>query len=351
MYVQLLSVTDDRAEAWRHSRVLQEDADINMEEMEKTPFSLHSLKRYTFKVEMARVMLDLMVNFTKTMWSQSSRIIPMDQMVIDTDFVVDGDPEATNAPHEMLKNAVESAAKGVPQDIVRLETPIMARLGWCFSMDLRTLVGFLKSLEKYQPQLYSFYGLEILKAMGWNETQFHQSPFGELVFIEPDLFEHNSFHDGIHYIEGVGEDMYNLISQFNRHAETTILTSLWVTPMSKLMRIKMSDKIKYYYLINKHVYKTQILSHRACWIADWNHWSNRIAQFYRTPEEIRNLLPCKCENRFCKYRADLQARIDGKDPNPPCPIFTQNLKHLTLREVNEGKNFMTEMYRKLLQDG
>lgn len=346
MYVQLLSVTDDRATAWRHSRVLQEDADINMKEMEKTPFSLHSLMRYTFKVEMARVMLDLMVNFTKTMWSQSSRIIPLKDMVIDVNWVDD------KWSQDILDEAIRKESEDhLPQDIARLYTPIMARIGWTFSMDLRTLIGFLKSLKMYQPILYSTYGLEILNAIGWTESEFEESPFGELVFIDEGLFDQTHFHDGIKYIEGVGEDMYNLISQFNRHAETNILTSLWTTPFEDLCKMRMNDKIKYYFLINKHVYKTQILSHRACWIADWNHWSNRIAQYYRTPEDIRKLLPCRCENRFCKYRADLQARIDGKDPNPPCPIFTQDLKHLTLREVNEGKNFMTEMYRKLLQDG
>lgn len=345
MFVKLLSVTDDRAEAWKHSRVLQADAEINMDELEKTPFSLHSLKRYTFKVEMARVMLDLMVNFTKTMWSQSSRIIPLKDMVIDLNWAND------EWSQKILDEAIKKESEeNLPQDIARLYTPIMARLGWTFSMDHRTLIGFLKSLEKYQPILYSAYGLEILKAIGMNEIEFQDSPFGELVHIEEGLFDQRYHHEGLHYIEGIGEDMYNLISQFNRHAETTILNSLWITPFEKLCQMKMIDKVKYYYLINKHVYQTQILSHRACWIADWNHWSNRIAQYAKSPEDIIKLLPCHAEGRLCKYKADLIARCNGKDPNPPCPFYTGKIANLDQRELSEGKNFMTMMYRRIIND-
>lgn len=343
MYIKLLSVVDDRQQAWKHSRKIQDDGSINMEELEKVNFSLHSLKRYTFEVETARIMLDLIVNFTKNIWSQSSRILPIPDLVIDW--------QGTSEAPTMILNQLKKRADSEPQDLIRLGSPIFTRIGYCFSMDHRTLIGFLKSLRRFRPELYSFYGLEILKAIGMTESELTESTFGELVPENLSLedFKTTSPQEGLRYIEGVGCDSYNYISQLNRHADVYILSSLWVLPLDTLLNMIMSDHVNYHYIMGKHVYRSAILSHRACWIADWNHWAHRVEAEY-TEDDIPNLIPCKCDPTKCQYKADLKARINGTDPNLPCPIFCYEYasKYLSEREVTEGENFLTYAYRKLL---
>lgn len=337
MYVKLLSVTDNRIPAWKHSRKLGGDAVIDMDEMDKTPFSLHSLKRYVFEVEMARVMLDLMVNFTKDMWAQSSRINPIPELVLDMESYSAG---------LILNRLKERAKDGEPQDILRLGSPILTRIGWTFSMDHRTLIGFLKSLEKFQPKLFNFYGLAILDAIGQSVDDLHASPFGELIpaDLTPEFFKTTEPNEGIRYIEGIGLENYNFVSQLNRHADTYILTELWTMPWEQIENTIMSDHIHYHYIIGKNVYNRHILSHRACWIADWNHWADRVSKVYHTPEEIKNLLPCKgCGDR-CAFKADLKARIDGKDPNLPCPIAVNNPDLIAEREKSEGLSTLSVAY-------
>lgn len=338
MRVTLISVDDNRLSAWKHSRPSVTADAVSLEELDQTPFSLHSLMTYTFEVEMARVMLDLMANFTTRMWSQTSRIIPIPE--VELDFY----SEVAQRRLDLVKENNKSGT--IPQDIIRLDTPVFSKIGWTFSMDKRLLFGFLKSLKRYQIELYSIYAPLFYNAMGVSEKDVIESNFGELVFVGEDFFDKLSEHEGINYIEGIAEDNYNMISQFNRHADTTIITSLWTTSFSDLESMTMRDKIPYYYNVNKHIYRTKILSHRACWIADWNNWSDRVEN-QSNGEGIKYKLPCEGEGGKCKYMADLKARIDGNDPNLPCPIYMNDPKLIDERERLEGVTYISTEYKKL----
>lgn len=335
MYVKLLSVTDNRVSAWKYSRKLENNVDIDMNELEKIPFSLHSLKRYVFEVEMARVMLDLIANFTKDIWSQTSRINPIPELVLDI----------KSEPAQLILDQLKKRANdGEPQDILRLGSPILTRIGWSFSMDHRTLMGFLKSLERFQTRLFSVYGIAILEAIGMTVEQLHESPFGELVptDLTSDFFVTPwATYEGIRYNEGVAIEKYNFVSQLNRHADTYILSELWVMPWTQIENMRMSEHIHYHYIIGKDVYNYHILSHRACWIADWGNWAEKVAKVYSSPSKIKDLLPCKGCGEKCINKADLQARIDGKDPNLPCPIVTGDKSLIAKRVEKEGCNILT----------
>lgn len=63
-----------------------------------------------------------------------------------------------------------------------------------------------------------------------------------------------------------------------------------------------------------------------CIIADPSLWSEflEVATQGMTTYQKKVLLPCKCNNQLCPFEKDMQGRIEGHDPGPICPIYTND---------------------------
>lgn len=66
---------------------------------------------------------------------------------------------------------------------------------------------------------------------------------------------------------------------------------------------------------------SKITSTRSCWISHYKIWRKIIESVskYFSANTEHGRLPCHECN--CPFSIDNQARIEGKDPNPPCPIY------------------------------
>lgn len=336
MLIELLSKTDDRVAAWAHSRPNNPEAkDISIQELNSMNFSLHGLARYTFKVESTRLFLDLVTTVTKECWSQSSRITPVKDMILDME---------SDKCQKILDKA---KTLDLPQDLQRLYTPLYTKIGFTFSMNHRTLIGFLKSLKIFRFREYIKYGHPILDAIGWTSDKLDQSPIGPVIHDIRDILfskKEESINETATHIEIIGDEKYNILSQFQRHIGMDIVSNIWFMSDDEIQELMMIDKIRYHMLVDKYQFKKNILSHRSCWLADFNHWGP-IIEKYLPEAKLKDLTPCHCDPSRCTYVNDNLNRIQGTDPNYPCPIYSNNNCFIHKRYNEEGPNHLINLYK------
>jgi hypothetical protein len=75
----------------------------------------------------------------------------------------------------------------------------------------------------------------------------------------------------------------------------------------------------------------EVLSHRSCWIANYKIWANILRKIEDNLDPDINPLPCR--DGQCPFHGDAVLRIEGKDPNPPCPIHMR----LTSTQASQGQ--------------
>ena len=64
----------------------------------------------------------------------------------------------------------------------------------------------------------------------------------------------------------------------------------------------------------------EVTKKRSCWIAHYKSWRPFL-------DSLNSLLgvgeSLPCSNGVCPYGSDVDLRVKGLDPNPPCPIYLQ----------------------------
>ena len=72
----------------------------------------------------------------------------------------------------------------------------------------------------------------------------------------------------------------------------------------------------------------QVVSTRTCWLLQSAYWKPLLksmeAQLRTVDPELGQLFRKPCERTgVCLSPVEIQRRLDGKDPNPPCPIYVR----------------------------
>lgn len=111
------------------------------------------------------------------------------------------------------------------------------------------------------------------------------------------LIRHNSLHIKDNLIEFFDDkDIHKKTIKDNVNVQISASTSFW----------------------------THVLKERSCWMAHYSMWKAIMEKLNGVVHQDESFLPCGgCGDR-CPYVADAQQRVEGKDPNPPCPIYTQD---------------------------
>lgn len=88
----------------------------------------------------------------------------------------------------------------------------------------------------------------------------------------------------------------------------------------------------------------EITEKRNCWVAQYNIWKPFLDL---TMQKGKPILPC--DNGSCPFDADAVLRFQGKDPNSPCPIHTnqKNLKPTPL-QIKQMQDMVVEDKRPVL---
>ena len=129
-----------------------------------------------------------------------------------------------------------------------------------------------------------------------------------------------NFNDSTH-ADIIMISSYNFFAQLIRHRQVQVfsdLESMCLGPTQLGVRT-MDSKVAVRASASMSAWRG-IAAKRNCWIADQRVWGDAL-------KNINNLLaetPLPCDEGGCKWVEDNNARIDGSDPNPPCPKFTDH---------------------------
>ncbi len=105
-----------------------------------------------------------------------------------------------------------------------------------------------------------------------------------------------------------------LRAQIIRHRELQFVDDFWATINTvELPWLHLADPVNMELSARSDVWQA-VLSKRACWIAQADLWQPIINSFGSDP-------PLPCSIGKCPVYIDAHLRLEGKDPNPPCPVF------------------------------
>ncbi|GAF67612.1 unnamed protein product, partial [marine sediment metagenome] len=133
--VQLMSVTDNRKNAWIFSRPGFDHRNIDMEAIGGMDMSLNRLCMLTFKVHSSLIFRDWLFSIRPIFpWARSSRSAPLthDNTMISSEF---GDTGRTR-----VREVLSKIENGVPQDQAREGLPMTMSTAFIVTMDFRTCV-------------------------------------------------------------------------------------------------------------------------------------------------------------------------------------------------------------------
>lgn len=111
------------------------------------------------------------------------------------------------------------------------------------------------------------------------------------------------------------------------------LFSEFKTAGTLLPGIQIKQSLKIQLAASKEIWD-HVISTRACWIAQGSLWSGIVEKYREFMNQERPVLPCD-EKGDCPFKIDNIARINKKDPNPPCPIFMKTEK----QEIDSKTNY------------
>ena len=212
------------------------------------------------------------------------------------------------------------------QDEWRMHLPIMAHTSWVARISLRDLVNvanyfnYLASLTDIHNDLRKRFHAVSVALFEHAPTSAHDYKLKKL--LHEGLPEFQPAHKRVGNVEFFcGVVPFALRAQIVRHRGILIQDNLFAilregettlgTTLASPMCVHLCATTQTW---------TEVLSHRACWIAQQDLW-----------QPITKCFPAvtlPCADGICPYEADAEARLrPGNDPNPPCPRY-MNLHHL-----------------------
>lgn len=258
------------------------------------------------------------------MWAQTSRVED------PINFTV---PERFQGDYiESLRDEMKKQRDaGADQDSYRLMMPLVAETSFVLKISYRTLI----KLAKYFATITDFRttATSIMNVFGWMAM-----PAVDYAPIE-------ILHDFKHAESGRISDMITITDYVPFSLRTHLIRHRLISMRDGLKSIIENGSYKSL-ILSDNVYVTvsadvdvwrDIYSKRSCWLAHYGMWGSILKRVSEYMEISETELPCV--SGVCPYGADAQLRVEGKDPNPPCPIH-MGLGNLKINELmkNTMKN-------------
>lgn len=347
--IELIDFKDIREQGWRISRpYLKPEDEVDMREITRIDLSLNTLAMYYFKITSSVYFRELVTSIRPIfVWAQTSRVNPLHKVGVS------GEYRFTEYSESQIETACIQLENGVPQDIARLELPLTHSTTYVVGMDFRTIISFCKTLEKIRPDEYRVYGTKLLNLLGYKPEDLRSFTFKDLastVVIDKDEKLLGSVSKSLGDLTVMKTKIsFSLNAQLVRHTQNRIKSELWTSEFDPTEKT-LADLIDVVIYMPKSSYQG-ILSHRSCWLADWNLWSQLIG------DEVTNLsdnqfkatLPCKSNCKNCPYAGDMEGRLNGKDPGIVCPIYSQDNSRMTEYINQFGRNPISIKFERCLK--
>jgi len=352
-YVKCLATMDERKAAWNTSRPDFKPGDLPFEEVERMDLSLNSMRVYTIEFRSSVLFRDLVFSLRPIQgWAQSTRSAPLERGKIRLSSEFSHMDEANSLIDKMM----DLHEQGESRDKIRGLLTVNVSTVYTVTLDHRMVMGFCKSLKHLNLDLFNLYGRLILDAIdGWGE--FDRStvmPVHKFCLI-------NDNERGEERTEKVGNMVFGyynmkcaLSAQFLRQHYSKIKIGYWSNVSNYFDEfISQSDKVEVVYYVDLDSY-SRLMSMRSHWALDWSldMWGSIIGDFIKdmTTEEFWDFLP-NGNGKRDPYWADVYNRVLRKDPGIPCPIMCEWPDLIEKKELEVGKNPVSDMYYKLVEEG
>lgn len=274
------------------------------------------------------------------MWAQTSRV----QDVLSFKM----HPLFKSEWSEQIRQRMIMESKTSRQDDYRLNLPVMSLVEYSISISVRKIIklalyfDYLAEMFKNKEAFHklflsSAHSLKnILLSKGYAGVDL--GGFKPIKILNETLLESNNQSLGSYAV--ITESLpIHLRAQLVRHRDILMKDNLLSLIQDSPNRT-LKDVIPCQILIDKDS-AIDILSKRCCWIAQYNIWSellNKIQELF----DLEPQLPC--QSRICPFDEDAKQRLDGLDPNPPCP------RHMSLNKINPTESQVDDMAAMIIED-
>lgn len=340
--VILISVMDNRKQAWVHSRPGFNHNELDMEAIGSMDMSLNSLCMLTFEVTSSVVFRDWLFTIRPIFpWARSSRSAPLttENTSISEEF---GNTGVLDIAH-----VLDEIANGVPQDQAREGLPLSMSTSYMVTMDFRTCCGMIKTMMDIDNDMHSVYGYlfrdSIGHIYGYRDSKVRS-------FIDSYVVDHRPF--GKKY-----NVKFALMSQMIRSSNAFFRSELWniihyqgYNSMGKMIQ---SDKITIDMSMEPHSYD-KLMRLRSHWFADWSEdmWGTMVGDYiqYMDVWEFWDFIP-NGNGKDDPYHRDMISRVTGEEHNLPCPIMLEYPDLVRQRLERHGRNTVIDKYIELVDAG
>lgn len=367
-------------EAWLTSKPTlkydnESQIDTDVSAVLKNDLPIMGFYVYCLKIKSSLLFRDLMLSVRPiNPWATSGRILKAENMGLEKhpDNLIMKDTYLN-----YLKVCDDQDA-GTALDVSKRNLPLLTSTEFCCTIDLRTLVAFVKTLKHMDEYLYNSHGKAILEAIGLNPNELDDmksiSIYDKLAVPEEAL-AHRKLNDGVEYSETkVSYELSvnvaaSLGAQFIRQHYARVRNSMFneVKKYGYLHVASKScaDKFIFYSYGDLEQF-TQLITRRTCWVSQFDYedefgWSGIIGSVVEnmTKEQFANNLPCKGCGSDCTIVSETALRLysnrpdrdsfagNKPDENPPCPLLIEDVSMLKLRKDMYGSK--SRVYDKWLE--
>jgi hypothetical protein len=230
----------------------------------------------------------------------------------------------------------------------------------------KTLINLLSMLKLKMPFFYNVYGKRLMNQAEISEEEL--KPFVDSSLQQ--YFRCKDWNRGVvknsdFYIMNI-DISYVILSQFLRQSDVVIsglFSDLEHTDSEEFSHrvFKGGTVCNVTYVANKFRV-LQTVSKRCCNFAansgdgpgSWNHILKNFIESVNSPDELRELLPCKFDNKgllkYCPLWDDVKSRNEGLElRNCVCPLTTCKLED-AMKKMERDKNKLGNLFYDLTKD-
>ena len=355
-YVKVIGTMDSRLSAWKTSRPMFSEENLNFEKVAEMDLSLNSMLVYTFEMRSSVIVRDLIFSLRPIEgWALSTRSMPVNRDTLRLSDEFHHIPSEYNGIDEMF----DLLEDGKSRDQARGVLPCSAASTYTFTMDFRVLMAFCSAIEEISESIFELYCMPMLEATNNIEAYENTTVRSSLDYnmIQP--------QERINGIEQAGNMVFGhypmkmaLASQFLRQHYSKIKIGLWneLEETHYLdLGLRQNDKIDVAFYIDLKSYE-RLMSMRAHWVIDHSSdmWGDLVVDYLEaqgmTTEDFWNFIPAG-GGKADPYWADCYNRVLLEDPGVPCPIMTEWEGAIAERAKECDDNRLLPWYQKLFDEG
>lgn len=353
-YAKVIAKMDARKQAWKTSRPMFSEENLNFDKVAEMDLSLNSMLVYTIEMRSSVIFRDLVFSLRPLEgWALSTRSMPItrDTIRMSSEF------SDCHDQYACIINMFDMLDSGKSRDQSRDVLPLGVSSTYTFTIDFRVLMSFIKNLEIIDTDLFNLYGKMLLDATDtWYEYK-RTTVRSSLEYYQiADCEREYGTREVGNMMIGYFEMKSALASQFLRQHYSKVKIDIWnmiedYGYFNLFMTQRSTVGVCFYIDSNSYA---RLMSMRSHWVLDWSPdmWGGLVGDYIRnmSAEDFWEFTPAG-GGKPDPYWADCYNRVTLEDPGVPCPIMTEWRGALEHRRREIGDNPILDMYERLFNEG